>query len=334
MSWSSHIQLLLSDPKIMKKEIKEILNNYELGEFLSCKKMTCGYSNTNYKIVTSTGSYLYRICQRQSLDSIQYEMSLMQALKQIRFPAAFPISRKDKGYISLGNHGWITIYEFIEGEQPKVTPKTVEEIALTIGQLSQFKDWRQLPRKNPISLDVCHQLIKDFGTSKYQYSEIFSYFIEQTEYLSPYLTQKIPKGMVHGDIFPDNTIFNGNKLTALIDFEFSCPDYLLIDVGVAINGFCFLNNRLNQELLIIFLKTYSKIRTLTPREIALLPYYIQWGAHGIISCHLEHNLLSNKSIRQLNRVNELMERVKILRQEEVILSRVIQDFARLQPDFL
>ncbi|NEQ69726.1 MAG: homoserine kinase [Symploca sp. SIO2D2] len=317
----------------MNKEIKEILNNYELGELLSCEKMICGYSNTNYKIDTSTGSYLYRICQRQSLDSIQYEMNLMQALKQIRFPAAFPIQRKDKEYISLGNHHWVTIYEFIEGTQPKVTPKTVEEIALTTGQLSQFKNWRQLPRKNPISLDICHKLIKDFETSKYQYSNIFSYFIEQTEYLNSYLTQKIPKGMVHGDLFPDNTIFNGNKLTAIIDFEFSCPDYLLIDVGVAINGFCFLNNRLNRDLLIIFLENYSKIRRLTPKEIALLPYYIQWGGHGIISCHLEHNLLSQRSIKQLNRVNELMERVKILRQEEVIISRLIQDFARSQPHF-
>ncbi len=314
--------------KVNKNNIKQTLNNYELGELLLCKKISIGYSNTNFKIVTNTGSYIYRICQRQPLALIHYEIELMKALKQIDFPAAFPVRRQDGEYLSLENNECIIIYDFIQGNQPEINTETVTEIASIVAKLNCFKAWEKLPNKNPINIDRCHQIIQSFETSRYKFLDIFEYFIEQTKYLSKYLTEEIPKGIVHGDIFPDNTIFNGDQLVAIIDFEFASLDYLIMDVSIAINGFCFLNNRLDKNLLTLFLHKYNRIRRFTKRELDLLPYYIQWGTHRIILCHLEHRLLQEKTAKQLSRVQELIERVKILRESESAVCQIIQDFAR------
>ena len=34
------------------------------------------------------------------------------------------------------------------------------------------------------------------------------------------------KGFIHGDIFPDNVFFKNNEICGIIDFYFSCTDFL------------------------------------------------------------------------------------------------------------
>ena len=59
-----------------------------------------------------------------------------------------------------------------------------------------------------------------------------------------------------------------------------------------------------------------------PLDITLFPVYavycyIQWAAHGMISWHLRYYLIHRENQQQLYRVNELMERVKRLRQNRL-----------------
>ncbi len=66
-----------------------------------------------------------------------------------------------------------------------------------------------------------------------------------------------------------------------------------------------------------FLFKYNQIRQITQKEWELLYIYIQWTAHGMISWHLRHFLIYEENLKQLARVNELMERVKKLRKNQL-----------------
>ena len=77
-------------------------------------------------------------------------------------------------------------------------------------------------------------------------------------------------------------------------------------------GFCFINNELDADLLKIFVQSYHLVRPLSQMEMELLPFYIQWTAHGMVSWHLQH-LLEREYDRQLDRTNELISRVKKIR---------------------
>lgn len=303
----------------MEKEIKDILaNQYGIDDVLQIQKLSDGFVNFNHKIITKSASYVYRLClQVSEIETLNYEVRLSKALAKINFPIAKIIPTPSNEYFVNSPSGFVVLSEFIEGSEPKLSHSTVKEIASAVAELNQFEDWKSFEKKNIIHMDNCHQTMDEFKTAPLQFPEIFNCFEEQTRFLEDALKTELPKGLIHGDVFPDNTLYINNKLRAIIDFEDACVDHLLMEVGMTINGFCFKNNILDENLIKTFLKTYDQIRPLTDLEWELLPHYIQWTAHGMLSWHLKCQY-NRKEERQYNRVLELMQRVKNLRKKTLI----------------
>jgi homoserine kinase type II len=299
-------------------EINRVCKLYGIKEVINTKLLTKGFANCNYKIKTEKGDFFYRVCtQQEDLKNIIYEVDILLELKKINFPTAYLIPKKDGSFISESKTDKVLIYEFKEGLEPELNHQTAGEIATGLAKLNSFKGYGKYPRKNVVHMDYCFELIEQFKTAPFQYSEIYTYFEDQTEYLLKPVSQILPIGLIHGDVFPDNTLFKNGRLLALIDFEEACVDKLLMEIGMCINGFCFVNNCLDLSLVETFLFKYNQIRQITKKEWDLLYIYIQWAAHGMISWHLRHFLIYKENLKQLARVNELMERVKRLRKNQL-----------------
>ena len=201
----------------MKLEnISKTLEYYDIGDVIKYQKMSYGFANRNYKLTTSAGNYLFRINVQQDLNSINYEIRVLDELKKINFPSAYPIARKDGIYITEMDADKVIIYDFIEGEIPRINSITVEEIAKAAAKLNSLPNWQDLIKKNAINIDNCFDIIKKFDSAKCKYPKIFEYFTEQTEFLDQYVKNSVPCGLIHADIFPDNTIFNSDKLAATL----------------------------------------------------------------------------------------------------------------------
>lgn len=305
----------------MKLDIDQIrngCNQFNLSGLKTAIPLSDGFANQNYKISTDQGDFFYRVCIQQSdIKLIQWEIELLLSLQQFDFPTAYMRPSKQGAYLIDTDHGRVMIYEFKKGHEPLLNPGTAGEIARALARLNLFPDWHRFNRKNVINMDDCLDLIERFKNAPMQYPQVYAYFEEQTLFLTPFVRSDLPKGIIHGDCFPDNTLFQGDRLAAIIDFEEGCVDHLLMDIGMTINGFCFVDNHLDPVLINTFLREYNRIRPLTKDEWALLPHYIQWAAHGMISWHLRHYLLYQKNPKQFNRVVELMNRVTLLRKTKL-----------------
>lgn len=90
----------------------------------------------------------------------------------------------------------------------------------------------------------------------------------------------LPQGLIHGDLFRDNTLFTGDKLTAILDFSEAGRDYWLLDIAITINDFCsdWPSVSLNQALMDAFLAAYEAVRPLTDDERVVLPTFLAMAA--------------------------------------------------------
>ena len=59
--------------------------------------------------------------------------------------------------------------------------------------------------------------------------------------------KNLPRGIIHADLFPDNVFFKEKNITGILDFYFSCFDYLIYDIAIVINAWCFNNGVFQKE---------------------------------------------------------------------------------------
>ena len=84
--------------------------------------------------------------------------------------------------------------------------------------------------------------------------------------------KRLPEGVIHADLFPDNVFFLGDELSGLIDFYFACNDFLAYDVATCLNAWCFeRDHAFNITKGAALLAGYQSERPLTEAEIEALP---------------------------------------------------------------
>ncbi len=91
---------------------------------------------------------------------------------------------------------------------------------------------------------------------------------------------ELPRGLIHGDLFRDNTLFMADAVTAVLDFSETGLDYWLLDIAITTNDFCRQwpaprPNALRREA---FLEGYESARPLTEAERAALPVFLAVAA--------------------------------------------------------
>ena len=89
----------------------------------------------------------------------------------------------------------------------------------------------------------------------------------------------LPSGVIHGDLFPDNVLFQGEHITGIIDFYFACTDLLAYDLAICLNSWCFEpDGHFNSDKSAAILANYQLVRPLSAQEQDALPILTQGAA--------------------------------------------------------
>ncbi|MDZ7734953.1 MAG: phosphotransferase [Gammaproteobacteria bacterium] len=78
----------------------------------------------------------------------------------------------------------------------------------------------------------------------------------------------LPEGVIHADLFRDNALFVGDRLTGIIDFYYACSFYFIYDLAVSINDWCNSGDQARDSLNAAeLLRGYQQQRRVTAAEI-------------------------------------------------------------------
>ena len=161
---------------------------------------------------------------------------------------------------------------FLEGSAKKnLSPQNCYDIGVETAKLHKITKNLSLKRRNDLSLDswsgLFNKVEKDCSKIHKSLSKIIKKSLKEIKKNWP---KKLPSGIIHADLFPDNIFFKNEKFTGIIDFYFSCHDFYSFEIAVCLNALCFDGVKENLSFNVTkarkFIKGYSSIRKLNNDE--------------------------------------------------------------------
>jgi len=271
-------------------DLAALLARYDLGRPLGCDGIAEGVENSNYALTTERGRFILTIFEKRVAEvDLPFFMAVMARLAEHGVPAPQPVATRDGDFLSRAHGKPAAIVSFLDGAWPRA-PTLAQCVAIgeTLARMHVALEGFALERANALSVDGWEALLAPR--------------LPQAEALRPGLAALIerdmaavraawpadlPRGPIHADLFPDNALFVGERLTGVIDFYFACTDFLAYDLAVCLNAWCFAHERdydITRGRALI--AAYERIRPLTDAERDALPTLARGAALRFLATRL------------------------------------------------
>ncbi|BBM83715.1 phosphotransferase enzyme family protein [Candidatus Uabimicrobium amorphum] len=266
---------------------KLIEDNYSIGKVTKIEKHCGGCINDNYVVTTADKRYFWRAYNtKRSQEDIAFEHSLLCYLQEIQFSHSSPLvyTKAQQTYI-YDNDRYYALFGFLNDRvvynwDEDCSLAHLESAALLQARYHQaVHEWNPVhPRK--ISWEAFFDKLRQKIVEKRSYNTLLTphrkHLIAQTNHTSCFLKSiaklSLPKIVIHGDYHPENVMFNGEKATAVLDFDWCIFFYRIFDVALAMFYFCcsWSDHTLCSKKCEAYLKNYENILTLSPEEHQVL----------------------------------------------------------------
>ena len=242
-----------------------------LSELLNIEKLAGGWANSNYILTLKDDTKLVlKIWNEQSLEEVEYLLSMTSYLVDNGIPTAKPINFNN-GELMMVKDGlaW-TLLPFVEGQWLESNHSSLYSLGMIQANLHLLNPPKEL--KSNFSMgDTLFEKLFSIADETHGWSDFLNMLKTENALLSQSIGQDLPKGIIHGDLFPDNVIGTEREVKSLLDFEEMCHDVLAFDLVMTFVGFGWENGQPVAERWNSLLAGYQSIRKLTDAEINALP---------------------------------------------------------------
>jgi homoserine kinase type II len=257
------------------EDAKVFITNYELGEVISINGVAEGVENSNFKLVTSAGTFALTLFEKRvSTADLPYYLGLMEHLAQRGIPA--PLPRRDRSGQLIGtlNGRSAAVVDWLKGawlREP--TMDDVRQAGRVLAQLHLAGRDFPLVLPNAMGLPSWTRLAERCAERAVGPSaEMLEVLAAEIDRLRRIWPRGLPSGPIHADMFPDNVLFDQGRVSGVIDYYFACNDAFAYDLAVTMNAWGFTPSGAPDPVLgAALIEGYESVRRLTPDEIAAMP---------------------------------------------------------------
>ena len=261
-----------------RDQLEQFLKRYDLGEVAGFEPIAAGITNSNYSLQTDRGSFVLTLYEHHSDDELDYMLRLQCHLAKRGVLCSQPVKdRRGELFSSLNNRP-VAIIHRLNGEV-KTSPD-LQQCASIGMELAKFhlagRDL-ELVRANPRGLDWIIAA-RDMLLDNLDDNDLGA--IETTLLAAQRLDlESLPRGAIHGDLFHDNALFDGEKLGGILDFDYACTDSFALDLAVLLNDWCIdEHGHLVESRVRAVVDAYQMQRHLEDIEIETLPLLLRLAA--------------------------------------------------------
>jgi homoserine kinase type II len=267
---------------VAAEELEAFLAGYKIGALLSYKGIAEGVENSNFLVHTSGGNFILTLYERRvAAADLPFFLGLMEHLARRGITCPQPVKNREGAMLGHIAGRPAAIITFLEGMWIR-RPSAGHCGALGEALAKLHRAGADFPHKRVNSLSVegwrplydtvaarCDSIRPGLSAS----------LAEELAELEAIWPRRLPQGVIHADLFPDNVFFLGDRLSGLIDFYFACTDALAYDLAICLNAWCFeADHSYNVTKGRNLLQAYAAVRALSAEERQVLPILARGSA--------------------------------------------------------
>ncbi|MDF8332472.1 homoserine kinase [Novosphingobium cyanobacteriorum] len=268
------------------EDMAELVSAFDIGTLVSAKGIAEGVSNSNW-LLDTTGRdgagarfiltmYEFRI----ELEDLPYFLSLLDHLAAQGCPVPRTIHDREGALYRMRGDKALALIEFLPGVSVnEPTAAQARAVGAELARMHLCAAGFVGTRANGMGVAEWQRLAAACGPDGLAGIDpaLADMVAQDLPRLSAHWPQGLPTGVIHADLFPDNVLMLGERVTGLIDFYFACNDLLAYDVAVTHAAWSFdaSGRSFNAAIGAALLEGYESQRPLSANERAALPLLAQ-----------------------------------------------------------
>jgi homoserine kinase type II len=307
---------------LSKKDAIKIADEFVLGDLTSVTGIKNGSVNTHYLLETKRGRFFVKIDEIKGELEVKQELDLLFYLKKQSFPCLQPIkSKTGRHYLDL-DQKILTVSRYLEGSELAIEALNAPHLSALGNTLANLHLIGRGYKKGIDNRFGFNRIVMIYREARRQLPAHLKHIVrvldDEFSYLENYLDNNLPKGIIHGDLFPDNVKFKGNRLVGVLDFEAACRGKLIYDLATAVNALCFVDGRYRIDRFEALISGYESLRPLSLPEWDSFPNELRFSALRFTVTRIKDFFLRkvDENQRVYKDFKEFYERLLILRREK------------------
>jgi homoserine kinase type II len=257
-------------------DVREILGEFSEGAYRAHQPIAVGTVNTNLRVETDRRTLFVRINEGKSADDVDREANIVSYAYLHGVSTPVPLLSSDGG--SSPFITWrgvqVSLFPWVEGRTLKrgeVQPSHAAQVGRALAGLHLAMDGfggdRGLSRYEPDEIDA--RLARVAALARPELAEAVAILKPELALLRAERAADLPVGIIHGDLFIDNVMFDdAGALAALIDFEQASWGRLAYDLAVTTLAFGFGRDDFRPEIVRALIDAYAAVRPVRDAERA------------------------------------------------------------------
>lgn len=271
-----------------------IIAAFDVGALVSAKGIAEGVSNSNWLIETTGADgtdrngagarfILTMYEKRLEIEDLPFFLGLLDHLAARGCPVPRTIHDRAGAAWRFHEGKALALIEFLPGVSVSdPTPAQARAVGAALAQVHLAAAGFAGTRANGLGLAGWQDLAAGCGTAGLAgIDPSLAPLVERELALhAAEWPQDLPRSVIHADLFPDNVLMLGERVSGLIDFYFACVDITAYDVAVTHAAWCFdaEGRRFDRAISDALLAGYDSVRPLMAQERAALPLLARGAA--------------------------------------------------------
>ena len=248
------------------QDASDIIIAAGLPDLIHLEKLSGGWTNSNYKLsLNDNTNRVLKIWDGQTFDEVNYLLSISTYLSSNGVPTPSPIPFSNGEFMVVKNDLAWTLLPFIEGAWLEPNHSSLYSLGRIQASLHLVIPPVNLKDKYSMGASLFDKLFS-IADKRNEWTD----FLHMLKSESTILKQNIgelPRGIIHGDLFPDNILGTNDTVNSILDFEEVCYDILAFDLVMTFVGCGWENGEPVVERWEALLEGYQSVRMLSHEEM-------------------------------------------------------------------